>query len=67
MIEGVVEEFDDVIGAGYLRSESGERFFFHCVDIEDGTRHIDVGVRAVGERAVGHQGRDEVNAVRRLS
>ncbi|HUX03853.1 MAG TPA: hypothetical protein VMV53_02960 [Acidimicrobiales bacterium] len=67
MIHGVIEEFDADTGVGYLRDDGGERFFFHCVAIEDGTRRIDVGAHATGERAVGHLGRDEVVAVRRFA
>ena len=66
MIRGVIDEFDADVGVGRLRSEGGESFFFHCVDIEDGTRRIDVGVQAQGRRAVGHLGHDEVVAVRSL-
>jgi hypothetical protein len=64
IVVGVIESFDDRRGDGHLLSESGERFYFHCVAIADGTRHIEPGVRAQGERRVGHVGRDEVVAVR---
>jgi hypothetical protein len=39
------------------------RFYFHCVSLANGTRHIEPGVRVTGERRVGHVGRDEVAAV----
>ena len=60
---GVIESFDDHRGDGILRSDEGERFYFHCVAIANGTRHIDAGVRAEGQRRVGHVGRDEVTEV----
>jgi cold shock CspA family protein len=61
--EGVIESFDDRRGDGVMRSDAGERFYFHCVSIADGSRHIDPGVRVRAERHVGHVGRDEVVAV----
>jgi hypothetical protein len=62
-VVGFIESFDDRRGDGVLLSDEGERFYFHCVSIANGTRHIDTGVRAQGERRVGHVGRDEVIAV----
>ncbi len=62
-VVGVIESFDDRRGDGVVRSDGGERFYFHCVSIADGTRHIEPGVRVSGERFVGHVGRDEVVAV----
>ena len=58
-ILGLVESFDERRGDGYLVGEDGERFYFHCVDITDGTRTVGVGQRGTAERAVGHLGRDE--------
>jgi hypothetical protein len=62
-VDGSIESFDDRRGDGVLLSDEGERLYFHCVSIANGTRHIDPGVRARGERQVGHVGRDEVIAV----
>jgi hypothetical protein len=62
-VDGVIESFDDRRGDGVMRSDAGERFYFHCVSITDGTRHIESGVRVRAERHVGHVGRDEVVAV----
>jgi CspA family cold shock protein len=56
---GVVESFDDTRGDGWLRSEADERFYFHCVEIADGSRTIAQGTRVRALRAVGHVGRDE--------
>jgi hypothetical protein len=66
-VVGHIESFDDRRGDGVLLSDEGERFYFHCVSIADGTRHIENGVRAAGERRVGHVGRDEVVAVREIA
>ena len=62
-VVGHIESFDDRRGDGVLLSDDGQRFYFHCVSIANGTRHIEPGVRARGERRVGHVGRDEVVAV----
>jgi cold shock CspA family protein len=62
-VVGHIESFDDRRGDGVLLSDEGEQFYFHCVSIANGTRHIESGVRAQGERRVGHVGRDEVVAV----
>ena len=63
---GVIERFDDHRGGGWLRTDAGETFYFHCVTIADGSRSIEVGTRAEGIRHVGHLGRDEVVEVRTL-
>jgi cold shock CspA family protein len=62
-VEGAIETFDDRRGDGIFLSDDGERLYFHCVSIANGTRLIEPGVRAQGERRVGHVGRDEVGAV----
>ncbi|HEY1761064.1 MAG TPA: hypothetical protein VGG17_00595 [Acidimicrobiales bacterium] len=67
IIEGVVETFDERRGDGLITSDHGEQFYFHCVSITDGTRHIDVGARVRARRRVGHVGRDEVVEVARPS
>lgn len=64
MLTGVIHSFDAIRGDGWLRSESGEEFYFHCVTIADGTRNIDNDVEATGRRTWGHLGRDEVCDVR---
>lgn len=39
---GTVIEFDEHVGLGAVEAD-GERFLFHCVEILDGSRRIDVG------------------------
>ena len=41
---GIVDEFDEHVGLGWISDEEGNRYLFHCVEIADGTRTIDVGV-----------------------
>jgi len=60
VITGVISQFDERRGDGVLRSDHDEQFYFHCVNIADGTRRIAVGARATGRRAVGRCGVDEV-------
>ncbi len=59
IIDAVVVDFDDVRGDGILRDGRGGEFYFHCVHIADGSRHIDAGARVQARRAVGLRGRDE--------
>lgn len=47
---GRVVEFDEPVGLGVVAVDGGDRFVFHCVDIIDGTRTIEVGTR-VGFRS----------------
>jgi cold shock CspA family protein len=43
MPNGKVITFDDYVGLGEVESEDGQVYLFHCVEIADGTRTIDVG------------------------
>jgi cold shock CspA family protein len=66
-IRGRVESFDERRGDGRLVSEKGERLYFHCVDIADGSRTIEVGQPVTAERSVGHLGHDEAVKVTKRS
>jgi CspA family cold shock protein len=44
MLTGVVSRFDASRGLGDLTGADGRHWPFHCVEIADGSRHIDVGV-----------------------
>jgi hypothetical protein len=59
-LRGIVTEFDSDRGLGVLRTSEGRSFTFHCVNIADGSRTIDVGARARGLRHVGLLGYDDV-------
>ena len=63
---GVVDAFDDRRGDGAVRSDEGERFYFHCVSVTDGTRHVEVGARVRATRRAGLLGHDEVVGVEKL-
>ena len=62
-IEGVVVGCDDHRGDGWIEQD-GDRWYFHCVAIADGSRHVDNGLEVIGIRVVGHRGVDEVSDVR---
>lgn len=40
---GVVASFDDGVGLGTIVADDGTKFRFHCIEIADGSRTIDVG------------------------
>ena len=59
---GVVAAFDDAAGFGEIEAD-GDRFWFHCTRLSDGSRHAEAG-QAVGFRLVpGHCGRWEAAEV----
>ena len=66
IIEAVVVIFDEARGDGLLRDHRGREFYFHCVHIADGTRHVDAGTPVTARRAVGLRGRDEAFDVVKL-
>jgi cold shock CspA family protein len=59
VFDGRIETFDERRGDGRLLADNGEGFYFHCVNIADGTRTIQAGERVTAERVVGHLGHDE--------
>ncbi|MEY4995459.1 MAG: Cold-shock DNA-binding domain [Actinomycetota bacterium] len=42
---GVVNSFDDRRGLGEITDESGNVWPFHCAEIADGSRHVNIGQR----------------------
>ena len=42
-MHGAVREFDEEKGLGVVVAPDGQAFPFHCIEIADGTRTIDVG------------------------
>ncbi len=43
MPRGTVTAFDEQAGFGTVTADDGTAFFFHCTQIGDGTRTIEVG------------------------
>ena len=42
-MNGVVVAFDAAAGLGSVADSGGAAYLFHCVEIADGSRNIDVG------------------------
>jgi cold shock protein len=64
-MEGSVVAFDEDKGYGTVRASDGRDLFFHCTQIADGTRTIDVGADVTFDVVAGHLGRYEAAAIRR--
>lgn len=63
IVSGVVTEFDEAVGLGEVRADDGLAYPFHCVEIADGSRNIDVGT-PVAFLVVAKLGRQEAAAIR---
>lgn len=62
---GMVESFDADVGLGSVSDETGAEWLFHCTEIADGTRLIEVGTEVRFEVGYGGPGRWEAFAVTR--
>jgi cold shock CspA family protein len=62
-VRGTVIEFDEYVGLGEVEGADGRRFLFHCVEIADGTRTIEVGTEVDFELRMKF-GRDEAAQLR---
>ena len=60
---GQVSEFDEQVGLGAIAAGSN-RFPFHCTQIADGSRRIEVGINVTFVVEPGRLGRWEAAAVR---
>ncbi len=60
-LTGRVVEFDDHGGFGWVEAEGAEsrRYWFHCTQIADGSRHLDADAYVTFSVAPGHLGRWE--------
>ena len=56
---GAVTEFDEAVGIGTVTADDGTPYFFHCTQIADGTRTIEVGRRVRFDVVPWHRGRYE--------
>ena len=59
MRRGKVISFDEVKGHGEVEADDGQRLFFHCTAVADGTRSVAVGAYVVFRAVPGHLGRWE--------
>ena len=60
---GLVVSFDDAAAFGEVRATDGQRYFFHCTQIADGSRSIPVGTPVSFEVRAGRMGKWEANAL----
>lgn len=56
---GTVESYDDHAGFGWIVAGDGDRHWFHCTQITDGSRHVDPGTHVSFDITAGHLGRWE--------
>lgn len=61
-LHGRVVAFDAHVGLGEVLGDDGQRYMFHCAEIADGSRLIDVG-QAVGFDTMVKFGRTEAAAL----
>jgi CspA family cold shock protein len=61
---GVVLQFDDPRGLGEVASDAGVTYPFHCANIANGTRQIDVGAAVTWKVVPGRLGRWEAADLR---
>ena len=40
---GVVAGFDEVVGLGVISDATGDEYPFHCIEIADGSRSVEIG------------------------
>lgn len=62
--DGVVTDFDRVVGLGTVRAGDGIEVGFHCTQIADGSRDIAVGTPVDFVVLAGRHGRWEAGALR---
>lgn len=64
VVNGTVVEFDEQAGLGVVTTGDGRTYPFHCAEIADGTRTIDLGA-AVGFYILHKLGRYEAGCLRK--
>lgn len=63
MLNGTVTSFDAHVGLGQITSSDGAILMFHCAEIADGSRVIDVGT-VVNFELLTKFSRNEASAIR---
>jgi CspA family cold shock protein len=61
---GVVTGFDGVVGLGVISDADGDRYPFHCIEIADGSRSVEIGAE-VSFDVLAKLGRWEAANIRR--
>jgi cold shock CspA family protein len=62
-VHGKVLEFDAHTGLGVVESAEGTRHVFHCTQVADGSRNVDVGTAVRYELIPGGRGVWEAGAI----
>lgn len=65
-VSGVVIEFDKHIGLGKIKLDDNRILDFHTINIEDGTRGIDVGAKISGKIFFHPRGRYEIKKIEKI-
>jgi cold shock CspA family protein len=60
---GVVASFDATLAFGEITGDRGQTYFFHCTQIANGSRRIEVGARVTFRVMAGRLGRWEAAEV----
>ncbi len=60
---GTVVEFDEHRGLGVIAGDDGTRYPFHCTQIADGSRTIEIGTSVTFQITAGMSGRLEASAI----
>ena len=63
----MVQDFDEGVGLGAVRGDDARAYPFHCTQIADGSRTIDVGAAVEFEVVAGHLGRWEAAAIQSMA
>jgi cold shock CspA family protein len=62
-VTGEVRDFDAAVGIGTVVGGDGREYPFHCTQIADGSRDVEVGTPVEFQVVAGHLGRWEASAV----
>lgn len=65
MLAGTVTGFDEAKGLGTITDTDGRAYLFHCIEIADGSRTIDVG-RSVRFQPLAKLGRIQAGRVTKV-
>lgn len=63
---GTVTEFDEHVGLGKVQTEDGDSYLFHCTQIADGSRSIEIGAVVSFAVVPSHKGTYEAANVQSL-
>lgn len=64
-LEGFVAEFEEAAGLGVVESVDRTRYLFHCIDLSDGSRSVEL-LQRVEFEVVLRFGRYEARHIRKL-